>query len=61
MQTFHNSISSDAPLIKALSIMEKTDTSYIFVMDGEDYRGVVTIQGIAASMSGLAVCIPARP
>lgn len=56
VQGAHETISSDAPLIKALALMEKLDTSYIFVVDGQSYRGTVTIQGIAASMSHLGVC-----
>ena len=54
----HQSISSDAPLIKALALMEKEDTSYIFVVDEGAFKGVITIQGIAAKMSELAVCGP---
>jgi CBS-domain-containing membrane protein len=57
VQQAHETISSDAPLIKALALMEKHDTSYIFVVDDKIYRGTVTIQGIAASMSQLAVCM----
>jgi CBS-domain-containing membrane protein len=56
VQGQHETISSDAPLIKALALMEKHDTSYIFVVDDKVYRGTVTIQGIAASMSHLAAC-----
>ncbi len=58
VQALHKTIPSDAPLIKALALMEKNDTSYIFVVDGDDYRGMITIQGVAASMSQLAVCVP---
>ncbi|MCU7917797.1 MAG: CBS domain-containing protein [Candidatus Thiodiazotropha sp. (ex Dulcina madagascariensis)] len=50
-------IASDAPLIRALATMEKNDTSYIFVVDDGVYRGIVTIQGIAARMSEYAVCV----
>lgn len=52
----HCAISSDAPLIKALALMEGEDTSYVFVIDEGRYRGVITIQGIAAQMAVLAVC-----
>lgn len=45
------SIRSDDPAIKALAIMEKQDTSYLFVVDDGKYRGIITIQGIAATMS----------
>jgi CBS domain-containing protein len=58
VQRPHQGISSSAPLIKALALMEKSDTSYIFVVDEGVYRGVITIQGIAARMSELAVCVP---
>jgi CBS-domain-containing membrane protein len=61
VQGMHETIPSDAPLIKALALMEKHDTSYIFVVDNQLYRGTVTIQGIAASMSQLAVCVSTRP
>lgn len=57
VQRAHETITSDAPLIKALALMEKHDTSYIFVVDDGVYRGTVTIQGIAASMSHLAACM----
>jgi predicted transcriptional regulator len=46
-------ISSREPLIKALAMMERNDTSYIFVVDDGDYKGLVTIQGIAQAMSSL--------
>lgn len=46
-------ISSKEPLIKALAMMERNDTSYIFVVDDGDYKGMVTIQSIAQAMSSL--------
>jgi CBS domain-containing protein len=46
-------ISSKEPLIKALAIMERNDSSYIFVVDDGNYKGIVTIQGIAQAMSML--------
>lgn len=52
----HSTIRSDAPAIKALAVMEKNDTSYIFVVDDGEYQGIITIQGIAATMSELAGC-----
>ena len=58
VQDPHESIRSDSPLIKALALMESHDTSYIFVMDDGVYRGMITIQGIAASMAELEVCVP---
>jgi CBS domain-containing protein len=47
----HVLIGSAEPAIKALAIMEKNDTSYLFVVDEGEYQGIVTIQGIAAKMS----------
>ena len=44
-------IASDEPAIKALAIMEKNDTSYLFVVDGGQYQGIITIPGIAEQMS----------
>ena len=46
-------ISSKEPLIKALAVMERNDTSYIFVVDDGNYKGLVSIQGIARAMSRL--------
>jgi predicted transcriptional regulator len=47
----HELIGSGEPAIKALAVMEKNDTSYLFVVDGGEYQGIVTIQGIAEKMS----------
>ena len=44
-------IPSTEPLIKALAIMVNNKTSYIFVVDGNDYKGQLTIQSIAQAMS----------
>ena len=52
----HATINSDAAAIKALAMMEKNDTSYIFVVDDGEYQGIITIQGIAARMSELGGC-----
>jgi len=46
-------IISSEPLIKALAIMERNETSYIFVMDEGEYIGQITIQGIAQVMSNM--------
>ena len=43
-------INSQSPVVKAMAIMEELGTGYIFVMDGEEYRGVVTRLGIAKRM-----------
>ena len=45
-----HSITSDTPVIKALAILEKYHSSFLFVYDGDNYRGVVTSQGIAQRM-----------
>jgi CBS-domain-containing membrane protein len=47
------SITSNSPGIKALAMMEQADTSYIFVVDDGIYKGIVSIQGLAAMMSSL--------
>ncbi len=44
------SISSSAPTVKALAMMEQRDTSYLFVVDDDEYKGVITMQGIAKKM-----------
>ena len=49
----HLTINSDASAIKALAIMEQNDTSYLFVVDDDKYRGVVTIQGLARTLAAL--------
>ena len=51
VQRLHILIGSDEPAIKALAIMEQNDTSYLFVVDNGEYKGIITIQGIAARMS----------
>ena len=50
VQEPHASIDSNARLMKALAVMERYDTSYLFVIDGGACRGTITIQGIAAWM-----------
>lgn len=40
-------LSPNFQAIKALAIMEQANTGYLFVLDGEEYRGVVTRMGIA--------------
>lgn len=56
IQDLPKTIAPDAPLIKALAIMQKHDTSYIFVVDEGIYQGVITIQSLAAKMSELNAC-----
>ena len=59
IQELPKTITPDAPLIKALAIMQKHDTSYIFVVDEGIYQGVITIQSLAAKMSELNTCASA--
>ena len=40
----HASITSASSIIKALALMEKLDTGYLFVIDEGQYKGVVTLQ-----------------
>ena len=47
------SLSSDAPAIKALALMEQNDTSYLFIVDDGKYQGVVTIQCLAKMLTRL--------
>jgi CBS domain-containing protein len=53
VQEPHLTIKSDAVAIKALAMMEQDDTSYIFVVDDGQYRGVVTIQSLARKLATL--------
>lgn len=41
---------SETPIAKALAIMEKHDTTYLFIIDDGVYRGIVSIMGIAQSL-----------
>ena len=52
VQEPHVSLTSDSPAVKALALMGKHDTSYIFVVDNGAYQGVVTIQGLAGTLAG---------
>jgi len=40
-------VTQNSPVIKALSIMEKFNSSYVFLVDGEQYMGVITRMAIA--------------
>ncbi len=51
-----HTITSGDPAIKALAMMERFDTSYIFVVDEGEYQGIITVLSIAAKMSELAEC-----
>lgn len=40
-------VNSAAPVTKALAIMEQEDTTYIFVLDGDEYHGALSIMSLA--------------
>ena len=44
------SVSPQAPVIKAVAIMEKYKASYLFVFDGDAYCGTVTTTSLARRM-----------
>ena len=44
IQRPHASLTSTSSIIKALALMEKLDTGYLFVIDEGEYKGVVTLQ-----------------
>jgi hypothetical protein len=43
-------IHSNSPCVKAAALMEKHDTTYLFVVDVNEYKSVVNVQGIARRM-----------
>ncbi len=47
----HLSITSASSAVKALAMMEREDTSYIFVVDEGRYNGVVTIHRLASVLT----------
>lgn len=44
LQRPHASLTSASSIVKALALMEKLDTGYLFVIDEGQYTGVVTLQ-----------------
>jgi hypothetical protein len=40
-------VNSGAPVTKALAIMELDNTTYIFILDGDEYYGAVSIMSLA--------------
>jgi CBS domain-containing protein len=50
IQEPHLSITSGSSVVKAMALMEQSDTSYIFVVDEERYLGVVTIHNLASKL-----------
>ncbi len=47
----HISLTSASSAVKALAMMEHSDTSYIFVVDEGQYKGVVTIHCLASKLA----------
>ena len=43
-------IHSSSPCVKAVALMQKYKTTYLFVVDDDDYKGVVNVGGIAKRM-----------
>jgi hypothetical protein len=43
-------VNSAAPVTKALAIMELENTTYIFILDGDEYHGVVSIMSLAQEL-----------
>ncbi len=43
-------ISRGTPISKALAAMERHDTTYLFVIEGDEYYGCVSIMGIGEAM-----------
>ena len=46
----HASLTSASSVIKALALMEKLDTSYLFVIDEGQYIGLVTLQSLSKTI-----------
>lgn len=46
-------VNSNAPISKALAVMEQEHTTYIFIIDGDNYFGAVSIMSLAAEMQKL--------
>lgn len=51
LQEPHPSLTSASSVIKALAMMEQSDTGYIFVVDEGRYKGVVTMQSLARMLA----------
>jgi predicted transcriptional regulator len=51
LQEPHLALTSASSVIKALAMMEQSDTGYIFVVDEGRYRGVVTMQSLARMLA----------
>lgn len=51
VQEPHLSLTSGSSIVKALAMMEQSDTSYIYVVDEGRYKGVVTIHSLADTLA----------
>ena len=51
VQQPHLSLTSASSTVKALAMMEQSDTSYIYVVDDGRYQGVVTIHSLADTLA----------
>lgn len=51
VQEKHLSLSPGSSAVKALAMMEQSDTSYIYVVDAGRYQGVVTIHCLAEALA----------
>jgi len=51
VQEAHLSLTSGSSTVKALAMMEQSDTSYIYVVDEGRYKGVVTIHSLAETLA----------
>jgi CBS domain-containing protein len=47
-------VNSSAPISKALAIMEQHHTTYLFIIDGNNFFGAVSIMSLAAEMLKLS-------
>lgn len=50
IQRPHASLTSASSVIKALALMEKLDTGYLFVIDEGQYKGVVTLHNLSEAI-----------
>ncbi len=53
VQEPHLSLESDSTAVKALAMMEQSDTSYILVVDQGHYLGTVTIHSLASTLAAV--------
>jgi len=44
------SVGRDAAVAKVLAVMERHDTTYLFVVDGDQYHGCISIMGIGEAI-----------